>query len=947
MILSLVILSIACSILLIGFIYREISSLKAVTLGMTEFFFLYVFVSSGLFWLDSYSILKAISLTTVINLFAVLFCILKKRKIKFTFLRKEWLVLGLMIIFVLPVTFEKFEFFGMGQDQGVYQTKAIELINDQNFRIYDFEEVNLLETSDQQTSFYTAVQRLAGFDLVDKRKPTLDSIEGISAAAGIYHGIPTWASILALFGEMFGIAHMQECQTIFLLLLLLIVFYILENLNVKTIIEIPSLFILGFSPQILWVSKSALTEMFLAVILSSFILLILEKNRKMNFFSFVPILIFSLYHVTVFTMMPMFLLIYWGLYLIKKDKLYVYSCNIAVLSYIIGFFFMCYVSPTYTTNNYVRSLNAILPFLNDKRLLYLVIMAVALALLITNILPYLEKNSRIRNMGRWLYERRAILLKISIVGLLSLFGIMCIKNGVSISELGNCTLISYINASGWLLVPVIILLLFISKKRLIGINAYVLTTAFVYMVIFYSIVLRFNIPYYYYYGRYIVPFVFIIIVAFAFLVSKIEKYQVLLLCFLGGISFVKTDALLVSELDDTRMSWEMVESVLEFVDQENTATIVSGDLQRTLFLPISSTSSNVYNEWEDIEMQMDFLDDSYENIYYITTDTSDMNYSLIYRDENVIYEYSQGNLQEFSKYPQEVGKEKKQVSLYKSHNVDMEYDITTEDFEGDGFGPIENACFAWTNQKNVEIVTYLEKEDYCGIITQGPGIPFGNLGYTDYSIDVYFNEEYVDTITIDSSNNGKELYFYIPKELITQKRNIVRFESELWSPSDYGENDSRKIGFAFSKLNFAKIETKLNYEVSDESFETVGLGDVEGSGFAWTNQEEASVTCFLEKKDYEVKVTQGVKIPLNELGLDEYKIEVYINDEYCSTIVIDENNNGGEVCFDISKELLQSGINTISFKSNLWSPTDYGSTDSRQLGFGISTINFIENDEIN
>ena len=122
---------------------------------------------------------------------------------------------------------------------------------------------------------------------------------------------------------------------------------------------------------------------------------------------------------------------------------------------------------------------------------------------------------------------------------------------------------------------------------------------------------------------------------------------------------------------------------------------------------------------------------------------------------------------------------------------------------------------------------------------------------------------------------------------------------------------------------------------------TSGFGSIEPK-VAWTNKEKSEITCYVDKKDYQVTLKQGAKVPLKELGFENYKIAISVNNEYLDTVIIDADNNGGELHFFIPKEMLFSGQNSISFTSELWSPVDYGQKDARKLGFGFRTLTFQE-----
>jgi hypothetical protein len=121
----------------------------------------------------------------------------------------------------------------------------------------------------------------------------------------------------------------------------------------------------------------------------------------------------------------------------------------------------------------------------------------------------------------------------------------------------------------------------------------------------------------------------------------------------------------------------------------------------------------------------------------------------------------------------------------------------------------------------------------------------------------------------------------------------------------------------------------------------LGFGPTENGKFAWMIEEEASVYCRLYSADCTLVITQGALIPLDELGIDEYPVRISVNGEELAELVIDSSNNGANLYVDIPKEMLRDGENIISFESELWSPSDYGASDDRRLGFALSELHFV------
>lgn len=295
-------------------------------------------------------------------------------------------------------------------------------------------------------------------------------------------------------------------------------------------------------------------------------------------------------------------------------------------------------------------------------------------------------------------------------------------------------------------------------------------------------------------------------------------------------------------------------------------------------------------------------------------------------------------------FSEEGGKTDTMVVL--SHNIEinnswLSYYILNNNIEKQGFDNPEGNGFAWTISEEAEIVCDLSNDaNYAAVMRQGNVIPLNELGLKQYEIEVYLNDKYLDTLIINSENNGSDLLFYVPAKVLSSGSNVFTFKSNLWSPTDYGADDARKLGFALFRLQFADMSKQLDYNVNGV-FVGTGFDQVEND-FVWTNSERAEIFCILsnEMGDYRATLTQGPAIPFEQLGIDEYNIEVYLNGTHLDTLTIDSDNNGGTLQFTVPASEIMEGENTFSFESNLWSPADYGSADTRQLGFSFSGLSF-------
>ena len=217
-------ISIICStflfVLVIPSFRKEVSIIRAGVFGIVAYFFISIITSVILFSFDVFSIGKNTIITFALIAIGtgISFIKLNKKPLKaLKFNRKECIFFVAIVLVVLLLSGEKFGFFGMGQDQGVYQTKAIELIYGNNTNELDI--CYPLKTLNKEDFEYyrDEMGKLQGYYLIGQVNPAVPDFEngGETRLRGVYHGISTWPAILALFGEMFGVDHMQDCQTLF------------------------------------------------------------------------------------------------------------------------------------------------------------------------------------------------------------------------------------------------------------------------------------------------------------------------------------------------------------------------------------------------------------------------------------------------------------------------------------------------------------------------------------------------------------------------------------------------------------------------------------------------------------------------------------------------------------------------------------------------------------
>ena len=182
--------------------FKKKNIIEAVTMGVIMWFFAHIFASMGLFVIDRYTVSRAGAGAALIC-GAVLGLVLfldkgkffrKRHTVGHEFSVKEMLIPIIIAVLAIPFVSQKNYFFGMGQDEGVYQTQAILFMNGDTKRQKTLEEYYDLTTEQEKEAFaYNAKHHLAGFDIQPEDYPDTVYDRSKGPASGIINGIPTYS----------------------------------------------------------------------------------------------------------------------------------------------------------------------------------------------------------------------------------------------------------------------------------------------------------------------------------------------------------------------------------------------------------------------------------------------------------------------------------------------------------------------------------------------------------------------------------------------------------------------------------------------------------------------------------------------------------------------------------------------------------------------------------
>lgn len=838
-------LSVAGIIFCVGIMHRlsrENEGIKLAVWGLFLFFAEYVIISIVLFQADRWGITTTLLIEAAIDGAAyggLLFRDRKKRiagSIQFS-LKAYWPMLCLCLGAALLAQNHN-GYFGMQQDQGVYQTAAVAMISGKWENVMELDVYRKLAGEDRERYMHVVPTEINGFYFYQRDLEGLYSIDFATDATGYFHGIPTYPALLALWGGMFGIGAMGGIQTVLFVLLLALGYLFLRELGSKRSLALLGCGVVAVSPVVLWTAQSTLTELYLACALTAFLYFLIQKGRWGIWLSAVAIISLGCVHFSIYTLMPVVILIYSGMYLRYKEKAYIKAGILTTACFWFVVNFTRVISTEYFYNN-IQPLIDILHWLDNENVMGFITMVCA-AVVVTGLAVLLvhsesmqqgagkakAKKAAARNGGSGGSIRRqktdkgksaagAVRSRVCewmvriFVALWCVLSVMlAIKLRVQGGEEGQITssAMGYCLLAGVVMLPIGLAGILARPKLLWKDRASALLGAlFVYCVMIYSLAFRRDIGYYYYYGRYLVPFIPLVawqgIQALQLLKGKagmavwgiVAAAQVILLPY---------DLVLMSQKDDTRMSWEALTQIRECIGSED-VLIIEDSLLSTCYLPLTYlTQGYVLPQMQyPPEEVMRRYSGGKGQVYYLSSGSSEVGgAATVLRTGYMASEDGQKGERGLLGLPLRMDSEMRHLQL--DRLLQEKYVYTAEDDCWINMFMDEKGS-RWGYGSEYGLSVCLEKGDYWVSVSLGEAVPVEIYGVEFYPVQIYVNGLYLQDLRIYKESHKEELVFEIPAFYLREGKNEVLFRSEPWKPKDFGKEDYREMGMNISRVRFA------------------------------------------------------------------------------------------------------------------------------------------------
>ena len=541
---------------------------------------------------------------------------------------RYWIPIAVALL-ALPFTWNKFELYSMGQDQGTYQVKALALMAYDTHNYMEMKEFTKLETAKERQKYLDFIYGQNNLYLPRVEAETDTDASHFETITGTIHGLPTYSSLLALWGLLFGYANMIGVQTVLYLCLLFLVFFTAENMELSRPMTGVVTALTAFSPIALWCSKSSLTEIGLSVLFALFLYGITGERRR-RWLAGAALVVFGFFHISIYVFMPVFVsLLFYG-YVREGGKGWLVSAVATMAGFLVSAFWSFDIAPYYSYGNYSVLWKLTRNILHEGNIVPVIIVVCSLLSILACWLMS-RRGSRLAGLvrdkaarSRYCEAAAAWAIRLVLAGSAVFFVYKGIVKAEYIRYCQYLQISTYLYMTGLLLIPFLYgFLLWKPQTVLRDRKLSLLTLLFFYCVIAYSMFMRLDVLFYYYYARYVTIFLPVVFLLAGKLLDGTgrKKAADLCVCCLALASFLPYDLGLLTQKDHTRCEWEVLGDVCEDITAED-AFIVGPDEQQIVFIfPVKLlTGCDVYYADEDLRGQIGGLAGRYRNVYYLDYD---------------------------------------------------------------------------------------------------------------------------------------------------------------------------------------------------------------------------------------------------------------------------------------------------------------------------------------
>lgn len=627
---------------------EKADAVKSAILALTKFICLFCVISLLCFSIDQFKYITALLIELMVGvIYLIVVYAMHKKQLQIALCGSSLWIPLLIICIAFPFTCQKGEFFGMGQDEGVYQTEAIALAYGSTSLDNSFDEYDTLETESEKEQYLAFVDSFYGLYRVERNSNRQEYVNKASNirytnnTTGIYQGIHAFSALLGLWVKVLGYDKMLGILTVIYICSVFLLFFSVQHLSQKKYVQATVTALYAFSPINVWLSKTTYSE---SLVILCFLLFLyyLTKPDKTDLDK-IGIGVATLYmcfaHIMFLVLYPAFWIVFILLSVFEKERLYFYDLVIVAAGVIVSALSFSSSAVFYYFDNLSRLY--VEPIITIDNILYWIIagaiISIAAGFIFIMLLSRIETNVICSTLA----IGSKVLIIISIVYVVSKFYSIAVGNieedvynGYEVYSAGSA---AFFHTSLWalccycgtLVFPFLILKTLLSRYPLnnsVRISVFVL---YIWFVFIYSALMKSEVWYYFYYSRYLGYVVPIVLIQYTMLLinneDTLRRFYVVAIPAISLIAMIGLDLSIAKYKDDTYVEWRTIESISETINEDD--AVVFADMEQLKYpLPIDSiTDAGIYPMSTDLEQQALMLRKYYNNVYILADDNEAAN----------------------------------------------------------------------------------------------------------------------------------------------------------------------------------------------------------------------------------------------------------------------------------------------------------------------------------
>ncbi|MBR3307921.1 MAG: hypothetical protein IKI75_11810 [Lachnospiraceae bacterium] len=649
---------------------------RMVILGLGSYISAYAVSTALLMLVSAFTIEGAAALAffglLAVNVVEFLYNGMKLPKLRF----KAGLYFGLAILLLIAALISGGKtggYFGTGQDQGLYQSRAMFFINGKYDENVGFPEYKHIHEKWERSHYYLELKDMRGYYIEGYERggseDTSDIPEDIN---GVIHGVGTFPALLALWGKLFGLEKMCGIQTLCYLLSIANVWLICRNLRFRKSHADLAALMYAAAPIVLWSSENSLTEVALAMFITLWFAILTGGDGKKQVLGALPLAAYCMTHMMCVTVMPMIVILYFLAFIRTGRRSFPLALILVLASFGTGYEMMMKTAEYYTSANYANLYGRTGGLINEKNIGIFVWGAVTVCAALCVLMILRGKKAFACRLSEALEKspKAGKIMKI-VCGAAALFTIFLVVMNIgklkdSPEQITHLFLYAYMIMTGFACLPLSLAVFAIRGDRVLKNRNFMLICVSLYYIMWvYIECIWWIVNSYFYYARYLTPFIFLPLLAAGIMLKHLPMRLMLPAGIIATALMMFQSRILYLKEDNSMVEYRIIKDVASCLGENDCVLINEQGYQINKYftLPLRAlTDADIYFVNRDrIERQLDYYGAMYQNVFLLSFDLGeaeryDEGYTDIYKTviKGSVYEPAEDGLVPYPKKAMEL-----------------------------------------------------------------------------------------------------------------------------------------------------------------------------------------------------------------------------------------------------------------------------------------------------